>query len=89
MHTSYKELNQKIKEAKGILPIGTKWTHYKNEKVVYIILDICIHEEDEAISVIYSSEENPEIKWIRKFESFIGTVEKDGNSISRFIKFKS
>ena len=85
----YKEFIEEVKEKKIIFEIDAyyiperqvinkKYKHFKGN----VYTAICtVHDTDKKKYVLYGSEKQ---KWIRSYEIFYETIERDGEEIKRF-----
>ena len=88
-HASAEELRVELTEATNLVPIGSKWAHFKNPTHYYEITDLVITEDDDSVAVIYKSTFEPTegISFYRPIESFLSkkTLE-DGTEVDRFTR---
>ncbi|MCA9380651.1 DUF1653 domain-containing protein [Candidatus Dojkabacteria bacterium] len=84
MKKSYEELQILLTNASEQIKLGSYWTHYKNPNKKYEIKDLVIIEETEKVGIVYESEDNPGIKFLRPFEEFFEDVEFEEKIIKRF-----
>lgn len=61
---------------------GAVFTHYKNKD--YEIIDLATDEATLDRVVVYRTLYGAFDVWVRKVESFCGTVELDGETVERF-----
>lgn len=77
-----KDMGDKPELAKGL------YQHYKGG--VYKVLDVACNTETLEWYVVYESEERKKLGlpsvWIRPYDMFVETIEKDGQTIPRFKK---
>ncbi|MCA9508793.1 MAG: DUF1653 domain-containing protein [Myxococcales bacterium] len=68
---------------------GEIWRHYKGKN--YRIIALSLHSEDLSPYVVYEAlYENPISKiWHRPLALFLGSLQVNGNVVSRFIKLDS
>lgn len=59
-----------------------RYRHYKGND--YQVIDVATHSEDESKLVVYRPLYGEGALWVRPYEMFIETVEKDGKTIPRF-----
>ncbi len=86
-HASAEELRVKLSEANNLIPIGSKWAHFKNPTHYYEITDLVITEEDDSVAVIYKSTFEPTegISFCRPIKSFLSKKAlEDGTEVDRF-----
>ena len=88
-HASADVLRVELAEATNLVPIGSKWAHFKNPTHYYEITDLVITEDDDSVAVIYKSTFEPTegISFYRPIESFLSkkTLE-DGTEVDRFTR---
>ncbi len=59
-----------------------KYQHYKGQ--FYQVLGVALHSEDESALVVYKPLYGEGGYWVRPYEMFVETVEKDGEVKPRF-----
>ncbi len=64
--------------------VGTIYRHYKGSE--YRVLAVARHSESEEELVVYQDIAHPEKIWARPLAMFMGTVDVDGKTISRFVE---
>lgn len=82
---SYEELETKLAAAKKQVKPGSKWRHYKGGE--YVIKDIVVQEEDNALAVVYQPLAHPNICFTRPLLVWDEQVEWDNQITHRFAKF--
>ena len=87
-HIEDSVLRARITEAETLVPVGSRYCHYKNEEHAYLITGFAILEANEEVGVLYKAEYGEHITYIRPLSSFLETVEKDGVQIPRFKKLE-
>jgi hypothetical protein len=70
-HIPESELLKKLNDAKKLIKVSGKYSHYKNPNQFYTILDLAIDEATENVSVIYQAQYGNKIIFIRSLESFL------------------
>lgn len=60
------------------------YRHYKGNE--YEVIGVGLHTETEEKLVVYRSIEHPEKLWVRPYDMFFETIEKDGEVIERFAR---
>ena len=86
-HASSDVLRDRLAEAAKLVPIESKWAHFKNPSHYYEITDLVITEEDDSVAVIYKSTFEPTmgISFLRPLASFLSKkVLDDGTEVNRF-----
>lgn len=83
---SYEQLLKQIQMTKRQVVIGGYYQHYKQKN--YKVVAVAIREEDNALCVVYESENMPGVTWIRPLQSWLGEVEVDGKTVKRFTHIK-
>ncbi len=85
-HIPAHELQKALKDAGELVHIGSRYTHFKNPNVEYVITGLGILEATEEVAVIYQSQSAETITFIRPLASWIETVEYQGHTVPRFSK---
>ena len=89
-HKTFAELHQKILEAEKIIPVGSQWIHYKDEKGVhpYVVLKLALEEATEEVVVVYRREDMPDsFIWTRPVNGeseWLSSVNREGKEVPRF-----
>lgn len=86
-HKPDDQLAKELKEGLAKVPIGSKWTHYKNPDSLYEIKELGVLEADDSICVIYRSlkiKDKP--TFVRPLSEWIEEVEWQGQTVPRFKK---
>jgi hypothetical protein len=52
-HLSREELKEILEKYGQLIPIGSKWVHWKKPDAHYIVRDLVIDEATDGVSVIY------------------------------------
>ena len=77
-------MGQELKEAKRLVSIGGKYSHYKHPKEVgYEVVGIGILESTENVCVIYKRIATGWL-WVRTLEDFTSKVVFEGKTMNRF-----
>lgn len=69
--------------AEKAVPRGL-YEHYKGEH--YRVIGHCLLEAVNIAGVLYHSENDPQITWVRPLDSFVEHVESGSNSVKRFTR---
>jgi hypothetical protein len=77
-----KQLREMLSEATEIVPVGSRWRHYKGSE--YRVTAIAFDEETLDFELIYSPIEAPDIQFARWMSIWIETVEWQGATLPRF-----
>jgi hypothetical protein len=85
-HTPASELKKALAEAQEQVHIGSRYTHFKNAQVEYVVTGLGILEATEEVAVIYQSQNADTITFIRPLSSWVETVEYEGKTVPRFSK---
>jgi len=87
---AHNDLTQLIKEIELIrkkIKVGDKYFHYKHPDQIYKIIRVGIIEETEKICVIYESQNDKKLVWVRPIKDFLSKVRlEDGYEVDRFTK---
>jgi len=59
-----------------------RYRHYKGND--YQVIGVATHSEDESKVVVYRPLYGEGALWVRPYDMFVETIEKDGQSIPRF-----
>ncbi len=84
-HLASSVLKEKLSEAELLIPVGTRYAHYKHPEMPYRILTHAFLEANEEIAVVYLQEDTG-LTFIRPLTSFTETIEVDGVPTPRFSK---
>ena len=68
-------INQSKAEVYKKEMIGKRFRHFKGN--VYVVTNVAVHSETEELVVIYESEENKNLVWVRPLEMFLSEVDKE------------
>jgi hypothetical protein len=85
-HIPVTELQKALTKAQEIVHIGSRYTHFKNPNVEYVVTGLGILEATEEVAVIYQSQSADTITFIRPLSSWVDTVEHEGKTVPRFSK---
>ena len=55
--------------------IGCRYRHFKGN--IYKVKNLAVHSETEEVMVVYYSESNPELVWVRPLDMFMSKVDKE------------
>ncbi len=88
VHIPPEELAQKLADVEREVEVGARYIHYKDFTKEYIVKSLAILEATEEVGVIYESQYDKRISFIRPAADFCGFVEIDSGSIPRFTKLK-
>lgn len=83
-HKPEASLNSALKEASDLVRVGSRYTHFKNPHVTYIVIGHGILEATEEVAVIYQSQHGDNITFIRPLTSWLEEVDHDGKRVPRF-----
>ncbi len=87
-HTSLEELTARRQDAQGKVEVGAIYSHYRNPKLQYEVINIGIQEATEKICVIYKALYGDDIVWVRDLDAWLEPVEYEGKKVARFQKVK-
>lgn len=85
-HTPASILKKAITDTEQVVHIGSRYTHFKNPSVEYVVTGLGILEATEEVAVIYQSQSAETITFIRPFKSWAESVEHEGITVPRFSK---
>jgi hypothetical protein len=85
-HTSQRELNKKIKEARKRVEVGGTYHHYKNPDKLYVVEFVGLLEAAEEVCVGYRPLYGKGIVWVRTLRDFTSRVETDKGKVARFTR---
>jgi hypothetical protein len=84
-HISHDELNKRIRQASQEVEIGKIYKHYKYPERDYQVLGFGIQEASQKVCVRYKNiKEANAPEFIRDLDSWLETVEWNGQTIKRF-----
>lgn len=81
-HKTYMELEEVLRNASNKVVKGAAYRHYKGG--IYIVQNMAIVESNEDIAVLYVSETNPTVIFVRPLQSWLEDVELNGTITPRF-----
>ncbi|MCA9387187.1 DUF1653 domain-containing protein [Candidatus Dojkabacteria bacterium] len=84
MRKSYEELQHMLTSASEQIKLGSEWVHYKNPDKKYEVKEFVIIESTQVVGVVYESEDNPGIKFMRPLDEFFDNVKFEGETVKRF-----
>ena len=76
-------MSMQFEEAISTIPPG-RYRHFKGNE--YEVIGIARHSETEEPMVVYKALYGEGEMWVRPYDMFFGTVERDGKVIQRFTK---
>lgn len=85
-HLTSDELLARLADAQTRLAVGERYAHYKNPDHIYRITGFGVLESNDGVGVIYEPEQGDLIPFIRPVESFLESVEVNGERVPRFQK---
>lgn len=89
-HTPHSTLNQRIAEAGELVTIGAVYKHYKYPDRDYQVLGFTIQESSQKVAVRYRNiRQSDAPEFVRDLDSWLETVEWEGETILRFRKARS
>jgi hypothetical protein len=80
----YDQLIDMLTAARSRVEPGTTWRHYKGGE--YVANNVVLIEATDEVSVLYSSVLRPEVFFVRPMQSWLETIERNGETQSRFVK---
>lgn len=87
-HTLLEEVTTRRKDAQQQVEVGAIYSHYRNPKLQYKVIDIGIQEATEKACVIYKALYADEVVWVRDLDVWLEPVEHEGKKVPRFQKVK-
>src|SRR2546429_2429196 len=83
-HKSQTILSQELDQAAKKVTVGELYFHYKHPEHLYLVKQLAILEATEEICILYESQYDNHIPFVRPLASWLETVEKDGRPVPRF-----
>jgi len=83
-HKSQKELQKEIEKATEGIKVGRKYTHYKSPTMRYVVKELAVNTEHDAVCVIYQALYDEQLTFVRSTKEWLDEVEKDGKRLKRF-----
>ena len=83
-HVPEASLNKALKDAADLVRVGSRYTHFKNPHVTYIVIGHGILEATEEVAVIYQAQHGDNITFIRSLSSWLKEAEHEGQRVPRF-----
>lgn len=83
-HVPEADLSQALKEASDLVRVGSRYTHFKNPHVTYIVIGHGILEATEEVAIIYQAQYGDNITFIRSLSSWLEEAEQEGHRVPRF-----
>ena len=80
------ELKKKLDAAKAKIDIGAIYKHYKSDQKIYKVIDLAFMEATNQLCVIYKSQYEEKLTFIRPVRVWLQTVEWQGKAVPRFTK---
>jgi len=82
---SHQQLTEELKEAKKLVVIGGRYSHYKHPENTYKIVGLGIQESTDKICVFYHPEYmDDKITFVRDLDNWLETPEMNGTKVERF-----
>lgn len=85
-HKDSAELHHEIGEAKKKVEVGGIYSHYKNPKKTYKVIQLGFFESTDEICVVYQAMYDSELIFIRPLHSWLEEIEIGDRKKLRFIK---
>lgn len=85
-HLSQDELAKILKDARDLIPMGARYTHFKDPTKEYEIVGHGIIEETEEGAVIYQAQYDERISFIRPITNFLEIKETDAGPVARLVR---
>lgn len=85
-HKTQGELAQILKDARDLVPMNARYTHFKDPSKEYEIVGHGIIEETEEAAVIYQAQYDERISFIRPITNFLEIKETENGPVARFVR---
>ena len=85
-HLPASVLQKALEEARAVVHVGARYSHFKTPTSEYIVTGLGILEATEEVAVIYQPQQGDTVTFVRPFSSWIETVEHEGSTVPRFSK---
>ena len=85
-HLSQEELRRELDQAGTLVTQGAQYVHFKHPGQEYVVTGFAVREDTQEVCVIYEARYGERIPFIRTLQSFIATVEHEGQTVLRFTK---
>jgi hypothetical protein len=85
---TYDELHERLDEAKQKVELNAHYRHVKSGGE-YTVVDFVTLEATEEIAVVYQSDRDAVLRFVRPLDDFIAMVEINGQKTPRFVRVAS
>ncbi len=86
-HQNHEALNKLLFDASKNVVVGATYRHYKYPKRKYKVLMLAIQEDSQKVCVVYQDVARTDAPpFVRNLDSWLESVEWDGETISRFMR---
>lgn len=83
-HKSHADLSHALEQAGKLVPVGARYSHYKNPSQLYTVIDHVIMEASDEVGIVYRAEYGGRITFVRSLVSWREEVEHEGQIVPRF-----
>lgn len=83
-HLPQTDLQQKISNAAEKVRIGAVYSHYKQPRHFYKVIQLGILEETGEVGVIYEPQYGKRVPFIRSLSNWLEEVDQQGIKVPRF-----
>ena len=88
MHKSHIKLLKELEDAAKLVKVGSLYYHYKKPQLNYKVIKLAITESDDSVCVIYESQYEDNLVFVRPLGSWLEKVSWKGKIIDRFTLLK-
>ena len=83
-HKPQAQLAKEIADAKVVIKVGAKYSHYKDQTKTYEVLDLAVLEADDSVCVLYQAQYGDHYTFVRPVSNWLETVIVEGEPVPRF-----
>lgn len=84
-HTkTFEDLEKELNEAKKAVKIGGTYSNYKSPRNLYKVVALGTQEATEKLCVIYQSEDERKLLFVRDLDNWLDKPDVDGTKVERF-----
>jgi hypothetical protein len=81
---SHEELEKELIEAKKEIKVGGVYKHFKNADSRYKVVSLAFTESDEKLAVVYQNIKEPNLVFIKPFDTWFDEKDFEGKIVRRF-----
>lgn len=85
-YLSQEELSRALGDARDLVPLAARYTHFKDPLKEYEIVGHAILEATEEAAVIYQAQYGDRISFIRPLTDFLAIKETEAGPVARFVR---